>query len=116
MFLRGDIITDGSGLHRRVIWVDRSLKLLATTDLTDEKNWPELFDEAEARELYGAGTWKVTDGPTTIFPNEADIPLAHREQRDRAWAMVAKLFEDNLPNFVHQEAAHPTNLRGSVSS
>lgn len=27
MFLRGDIITDGNGLCRRVIWVDKSARL-----------------------------------------------------------------------------------------
>ena len=103
MFLRGDIIIDGSGLRRCVIWADKSMRLLATTDATDETEWPELFDGAVARELCGAGTWSVIEGPTTIFPNEADIPPNHREQRDRLWAMVSELFENNLPGLFNKK-------------
>ncbi len=97
MFLRGDVIEDGSGICRRVIWVNRQMRLLATVNLADETEWPELFDDTEAHELYVTGTWTVTQGETTIFPNEEDIPPEHREQRDKAWAMVGEMFQERLP-------------------
>lgn len=92
------------GRTERVLWIDRLGRGAFVIDVSDPRALPVFrgFEEIEQAKELGLLDDAVED-PWATPTIEDQIPATHRERRDRAWALLLPLLQEQPANFLAEK-------------